>query len=212
MPSCIPRCWCAWCCWSCGSIALLLGIIGIVVPGLPTTPFILVAAACYARASERFYRWLLRNPTFGPLIIEWRRHHSIPFRVKWHRDQPDEPDHLRLDLDLLPGHALAAGNAGLHRHLHCAGAVAHSVTRPAAPAEGKICPIHEYKKGSLHHGEVHNRIHPRRCPGRPRRGRQDHAGRGPAVQGRRDRRQGQRRKGQQRLRLRRRRKSPRAIR
>ena len=67
----------------CGSIALLLGIIGIVVPGLPTTPFVLVAAACYARASERFYRWLLRNPTFGPLIIEWRRHHSIPHRIKW---------------------------------------------------------------------------------------------------------------------------------
>ena len=66
-----------------GSIALLLGIIGIVVPGLPTTPFILVAAACYARASERFYRWLLRNPTFGPLISEWRRHRSIPWRVKW---------------------------------------------------------------------------------------------------------------------------------
>jgi uncharacterized membrane protein YbaN (DUF454 family) len=83
MPSCIPRCWCAWCCWSCGSIALLLGIIGIVVPGLPTTPFILVAAACYARASERFYHWLLRNPTFGPLIAEWRRHRSIPWRVKW---------------------------------------------------------------------------------------------------------------------------------
>ena len=67
----------------CGSIALLLGIIGIVVPGLPTTPFILVAAACYARASERFYHWLLRNPTFGPLIAEWRRHRSIPWRVKW---------------------------------------------------------------------------------------------------------------------------------
>ena len=66
-----------------GSIALLLGIVGIVVPGLPTTPFILVAAACYARASERFYRWLLRNPTFGPLIGEWRRYRSIPYRVKW---------------------------------------------------------------------------------------------------------------------------------
>lgn len=65
-----------------GSIALLLGIIGIFLPGLPTTPFILVAAACYARASERFYRWLLRNPTFGPLIAEWRRHRSIPYRVK----------------------------------------------------------------------------------------------------------------------------------
>lgn len=66
----------------CGSIALLLGIIGIFLPGLPTTPFILVAAACYARASERFYHWLLRNPTFGPLIAEWRRHRSIPYRVK----------------------------------------------------------------------------------------------------------------------------------
>lgn len=69
--------------WTCGSIALLLGIIGIVVPGLPTTPFVLVAAACYARASEPFYRWLVRNPTFGPLIIEWRRHRSIPHRIKW---------------------------------------------------------------------------------------------------------------------------------
>ena len=68
--------------WICGSIALLLGIIGVFLPGLPTTPFVLVAAACYARASEPFYRWLLRNPTFGPLIIEWRRHHSIPFRIK----------------------------------------------------------------------------------------------------------------------------------
>lgn len=66
-----------------GSIALLLGIIGIFLPGLPTTPFVLVAAACYARASERFYRWLLLNPTFGPLIAEWRHHHSIPYRVKW---------------------------------------------------------------------------------------------------------------------------------
>lgn len=67
---------------TCGSIALLLGIIGVFLPGLPTTPFVLVAAACYARASEPFYRWLVANPTFGPLIIEWRRHHSIPFRIK----------------------------------------------------------------------------------------------------------------------------------
>lgn len=68
--------------WFCGSLALLLGIIGIFLPGLPTTPFVLVAAACYARASEPFYRWLLNNPAFGPLIIEWRRHRSIPFRIK----------------------------------------------------------------------------------------------------------------------------------
>ena len=69
--------------WTCGSIALLLGIVGIFLPGLPTTPFVLVAAACYARASEPFYRWLIANPAFGPLIIEWRRHRSMPHRVKW---------------------------------------------------------------------------------------------------------------------------------
>lgn len=68
--------------WTLGSLALLLGIIGVFLPGLPTTPFVLVAAACYARASEPFYRWLIANPTFGPLIIEWRRHHSIPYRIK----------------------------------------------------------------------------------------------------------------------------------
>ncbi|MBK8117858.1 MAG: YbaN family protein [Sulfuritalea sp.] len=69
--------------WTIGSIALLLGIIGIFLPGLPTTPFVLVAAACYARASETFYRRLIENPTVGPLIVEWRRHRSIPYRIKW---------------------------------------------------------------------------------------------------------------------------------
>jgi uncharacterized membrane protein YbaN (DUF454 family) len=68
--------------WVVGSLALVLGVIGVFLPGLPTTPFVLVAAACYARASEPFYRWLIANPTFGPLIIEWRRHRSIPYRIK----------------------------------------------------------------------------------------------------------------------------------
>ncbi|MDO8932168.1 MAG: YbaN family protein [Rhodocyclaceae bacterium] len=68
--------------WLAGSVALVLAVIGIVVPGLPTTPFVLVAAACYARASRRFYFWLVHNPTFGPLIREWRLHRSIPWRIK----------------------------------------------------------------------------------------------------------------------------------
>lgn len=59
-----------------------LGVLGLFLPVLPTTPFLLVAAACYARASERFYSWLLNNRMFGPTIREWRRYRSIPYRTK----------------------------------------------------------------------------------------------------------------------------------
>jgi uncharacterized protein len=68
--------------WVAGTFALLLGIIGIVVPGLPTTPFVLLAGACYMRASPRAHAWLLRNRTFGPILREWERHHSVAPRVK----------------------------------------------------------------------------------------------------------------------------------
>ena len=64
-----------------GTLFVLLGIAGAFLPVLPTTPFMLLAAGCYARASVRFYNWLLNNPAFGP-ILEWRRHRSIPWRVK----------------------------------------------------------------------------------------------------------------------------------
>lgn len=66
-----------------GTLFVAIGIAGILLPVLPTTPFMLLAAACYARASTRFYNWLLNNRVFGPTILEWRRHRSIPYRVKW---------------------------------------------------------------------------------------------------------------------------------
>jgi len=65
-----------------GTLFLLLGIVGIFLPLLPTTPFLLLATACYARSSRRFYNWLLNHPAFGPLIIEWRTYRSIPKRIK----------------------------------------------------------------------------------------------------------------------------------
>jgi len=65
-----------------GLLFVGLGVAGVVLPVLPATPFFLLAAACFARASERFYNMLLNNPTFGPTIREWRRHRSIAFRTK----------------------------------------------------------------------------------------------------------------------------------
>ena len=65
-----------------GIAALILAVLGAVLPVLPTTPFVLLAAACFARGSERFHNRLLANRFAGPLIREWREHHSIPRRVK----------------------------------------------------------------------------------------------------------------------------------
>jgi hypothetical protein len=71
-----------WLLIACGTASLGLGIAGIFLPLLPTTPFVLLAAACYARGSRRFFHWLLANRTFGPLILNWRRHRTIPYRTK----------------------------------------------------------------------------------------------------------------------------------
>ena len=65
-----------------GILCVALGIVGMFLPVLPTTPFILLAAACFARSSERFYRWLMEHRAFGPLVREWRTHRSIPYRTK----------------------------------------------------------------------------------------------------------------------------------
>jgi hypothetical protein len=65
-----------------GCVFVGLAVLGIVLPVLPTTPFVLLAAVCFARGSERAYQWLLDNRVFGPLIREWRRSRSLPLRVK----------------------------------------------------------------------------------------------------------------------------------
>ena len=65
-----------------GFIAVGLGIAGLAMPVLPTTPFMLVAAACFARSSPRFHRWLLGHRTFGPIVSEWERHRAIAWRTK----------------------------------------------------------------------------------------------------------------------------------
>lgn len=67
---------------SLGMTALVLGIIGIFIPVLPTTPFILLAAALFARSSQRFYMWLIENRFFGRYIRDYREGRGIPLRLK----------------------------------------------------------------------------------------------------------------------------------
>ena len=65
-----------------GSIALALGIMGIFMPLLPTTPFLLLAAALFFRSSPRLYEWLLNQKRLGPYIRNFREHKAIPLRAK----------------------------------------------------------------------------------------------------------------------------------
>jgi uncharacterized membrane protein YbaN (DUF454 family) len=68
--------------WLAGTLALGLGVLGAFLPILPTTPFVLLAAACYVRCSPRFHRWLLRQPFFGTVIRDWQRQRAIPRRAR----------------------------------------------------------------------------------------------------------------------------------
>ena len=65
-----------------GTLCTGLGIIGIFVPILPTTPFLLLAAACYMRSSERFYRWLTNNRVFGAYVRNYIEGRGMPIRIK----------------------------------------------------------------------------------------------------------------------------------
>ena len=65
-----------------GGLALGLGLLGVVLPGLPTTPFVLLAAACFAKASPRLHRRIVGNPLLGPMVRDWEAHRTLPVKIK----------------------------------------------------------------------------------------------------------------------------------
>ena len=65
-----------------GSVSLALGVMGIFLPMLPTTPFLLLSAAAWVKASPQLYAWLLNHKVFGEYIRNFREHRAIPLRVK----------------------------------------------------------------------------------------------------------------------------------
>ncbi len=71
-----------WAWWLLAYVALGLGFIGIFLPGLPTVPFILLAAFAATRGSERLHRRLLADPRFGPMIRDWQAHGAVSRRAK----------------------------------------------------------------------------------------------------------------------------------
>ena len=67
-----------------GSLSVVLGVIGIFLPLLPTTPFLLLAAGCFLRSSERFYSWLVSHPVLSKYILAYLDGSGIPRKAKYY--------------------------------------------------------------------------------------------------------------------------------
>lgn len=65
-----------------GSVCLALAVLGVFLPLLPTTPFLLLASACYVRSSERLHGWLMGNRLLGGYIRNFQERRGIPLRAK----------------------------------------------------------------------------------------------------------------------------------
>lgn len=66
-----------------GFVSVALGIAGIPLPLLPTTPFLLLAAFCFARGSKRWHHWLMTHPTLSPYILAFRNKSGLTRSQKW---------------------------------------------------------------------------------------------------------------------------------
>jgi len=66
----------------CGILFAFLALLGALLPLLPTTPFLLLSAACFYRSSAKFYHWIFHNPLFGHYLRDYKEGRGVPLRVK----------------------------------------------------------------------------------------------------------------------------------
>ena len=65
-----------------GIISFCLGVIGIVIPGLPTTPFMILSSILFLRSSDRMYEWLINHPKFGKYVLDFKKGKGINLKIK----------------------------------------------------------------------------------------------------------------------------------
>lgn len=115
-----------------GLFFVALGAVGAALPLLPTTPFLLLAAACFARSSPRLEAWLLAHRVFGPPVAGWRAHRAIPPAAKAMACAGVIVSYVSFWLGARPGWPAAAAMAAL-----LLAAMAYVLSRPNGPPRAR---------------------------------------------------------------------------
>ena len=70
--------------WTClGFLSLGMAYIGVITPGIPYSPFVVFAAYCFSKGSERMHKWIYNHKLFGPFLTNWNTKRVFPQKMKY---------------------------------------------------------------------------------------------------------------------------------